>query len=297
LQLFLWGLVKKVVIADRLALIVDAAYSQTSFASPADLLVATYLFAFQLYCDFSGYSDMAIGAAKVLGFDLMENFRRPYLSATVSEFWSTRWHVSLATWFRDYVYIPLGGSRVSSARWAFNVMAVFLLSGFWHGAAWTFIVWGGLNGVYVVISTLLRRTRRPASPSSTWGPALAGPDVSTGPMAAVRALATFHFVLVTWVFFRAASIEEAITVLTRVASSATRLPALVWARLASPEVATAVALVAVLMAIEWIDERRPMWQRLSGTATVVRWSAYYALAIALLVLGVWNAQQFVYMQF
>src|SRR5439155_3505726 len=123
---------------------------------PADLLLASYFFAFQRYCDFSGYSDIAIGAAKVLGFDLMENFRRPYLARSVPEFWARRWHLSLAWWFRDYVYIPLGGNRVSRVRQSFNVMAVFLLSGFWHGASWTFVVWGGLNGLYQVASVAMR---------------------------------------------------------------------------------------------------------------------------------------------
>ncbi|MFW6206354.1 MAG: MBOAT family O-acyltransferase, partial [Gemmatimonadota bacterium] len=159
LQVLLWGLVKKVVIADHLAVFVDATYGQAAFASPADLVIATYFFAFQLYCDFSGYSEMAIGAAKILGIDLMENFRRPYLSTSTPEFWSDRWHLSLATWFRDYMYIPMGGSRVPTLRKYGNVMAVFLVSGLWHGAAWTFVVWGGLNGLYHVLSVMTRKLR------------------------------------------------------------------------------------------------------------------------------------------
>ena len=134
LQLMLWGLFKKVVIADRLAAFVDTAYALPAFTAPADLVLATYFFAFQLYCDFSGYSDMAIGAAKVLGIDLAQNFRRPYFSTSVPEFWAQRWHLSLASWFRDYMYIPLGGSRVSRFRHYANVLAVFLVSGLWHGA-------------------------------------------------------------------------------------------------------------------------------------------------------------------
>ena len=150
LQLMLWGLFKKVVIADRLAAFVDTAYALPAFTAPADLVLATYFFAFQLYCDFSGYSDMAIGAAKVLGIDLAQNFRRPYFSTSVPEFWAQRWHLSLASWFRDYMYIPLGGSRVPRLRHYVNVLAVFLVSGPWHGANWTFVVWGGLNGLYQV---------------------------------------------------------------------------------------------------------------------------------------------------
>jgi D-alanyl-lipoteichoic acid acyltransferase DltB (MBOAT superfamily) len=285
LQRFLWGLFKKVVIADRLALLVDGAYSQPSLASPADLLMATYFFAFQLYCDFSGYSDMAIGAAKILGFDLMENFRRPYLSATVGEFWSGRWHVSLTTWFRDYVYIPLGGNRVSRPRWALNVMIVFLLSGVWHGAAWTFVIWGGLNGVLVLMSAAVssRRSRAGSTPGRWW--------------LAVRAVVTFHLILVTWVFFRAATLGDAVTILERVAASAVRLPTLVMARLSAPDVVIALVLIVLLTTVEWLDERRSMWQRLAARPTPVRWAAYYALAVGLIVLGVWNVQRFVYMQF
>ena len=285
LQRFLWGLFKKVVIADRLALLVDAAYGQASLASPADLLMATYFFAFQLYCDFSGYSDMAIGAAKILGFDLMENFRRPYLSATVGEFWSGRWHVSLTTWFRDYVYIPLGGNRVSRPRWALNVMIVFLLSGVWHGAAWTFVIWGGLNGLFVLASSVLSLRRSGAHPQP--GPA----------RRALHAFVTFHLILVTWVFFRAATLADAMTIFERVAASAARLPTLVLARLSAPDVLIALALIVLLMVVEWLDEARSMWERLAARPTPVRWAAYYALAVGLIVLGVWNVQRFVYMQF
>jgi D-alanyl-lipoteichoic acid acyltransferase DltB (MBOAT superfamily) len=285
LQRFLWGLFKKVVIADRLALLVDAAYGQASLASPADLLMATYFFAFQLYCDFSGYSDMAIGAAKILGFDLMENFRRPYLSATTGEFWSRRWHVSLTTWFRDYVYIPLGGNRVSRLRWGLNVMIVFLLSGVWHGAAWTFVIWGGLNGLFVLVSSVLT-SRRSAARGQPGRARLA-----------LRRFATFHLILVTWVFFRAATLADAMTIFERVAASAARLPALVLPRLSAPDVLVALALIVLLMAVEWLDETRSMWERLAARPPFVRWAAYYALAAGLIVLGVWNVQRFVYMQF
>ncbi|HEY7171178.1 MAG TPA: MBOAT family O-acyltransferase [Vicinamibacterales bacterium] len=282
LQLFLWGLFKKVVIADRLASIVAAAYGRPAFASPADLLIATYFFAFQIYCDFSGYSDMAIGASRILGLDLMENFRRPYLATTTAEFWARRWHLSLTTWFRDYVYIPLGGSRVARPRWAFNLLIVFVLSGLWHGAAWTFVVWGALNGIYVLVSNI--RTRRAP---------LTGGSVRT----VVRAVVTFHLILVTWVFFRAASLDDALTIFSRIAASAGRLPSLVAVRLTAPDVAAALLLVVLLVAIELLDETRSMWERLAARPTPVRWAAYYALALALVVFGVWNLQQFVYMQF
>ncbi|MGE4055637.1 MAG: MBOAT family protein, partial [Vicinamibacterales bacterium] len=288
LQLMLWGLFKKVVIADRLAIFVDAAYARPGFAPPADLLLATYFFAFQLYCDFSGYSDIAIGVSRVLGIDLMDNFRRPYLSSSVSEFWARRWHLSLTAWFRDYVYFPLGGSRRSAVRTVVNVMIVFLLSGLWHGAAWTFVVWGALNGVFTVATTSASRIGR------RWPASLR----LRGPVRTLTAsLVTFHLILITWVFFRAATLADAVTVFTRIAASATALPSLLAVRLATGEVMTAVVLIAVLLGIEILDERRDIWQRLERKPVGLRWAAYYALLGALVVLGTWNFEQFVYMQF
>jgi len=144
LQQMLWGFFKKVVIADRLAVYVNEIYASPGDENGLALLLATYFFAFQIYCDFSGYSDIAIGAARVMGYDLMENFRTPYLSKSIREFWS-RWHISLSTWFRDYLYIPLGGNRVPQVRWFLNLFIVFVVSGFWHGANWTFLIWGALQ--------------------------------------------------------------------------------------------------------------------------------------------------------
>jgi alginate O-acetyltransferase complex protein AlgI len=286
LQLVLWGLFKKVVIADRLALFVDAAYSQPAFAPPADLVIATYFFAFQLYCDFSGYSDMAIGTARVLGIDLMENFRRPYIATSVAEFWSRRWHVSLAIWFRDYVYIPLGGSRVSRARHALNVMAVFLLSGAWHGSNWTFLAWGGMNGLYVVGSMALRRRTPVGEPQGLafWRRLLA-------------AIGTFHLVLVTWVLFRAASLGDAATIFERTVRAVPDLLTLLRVRLLDPDVLLSLALIAVLVGVEAADEAAPVAERLSRRPVALRWAVYYGVIVALLVLGTWNLRQFVYMQF
>jgi len=281
LQLVLWGLFKKVVIADRLAPFVERAYGQPSLAPAADLVLATYFFAFQLYCDFSGYSDIAIGSAKVLGFDLMENFRRPYFSTSMREFWSQRWHLSLASWFRDYRYVPLGGSRVPRARHVLNVMAVFMASGIWHGANWTFVVWGGLNGLFTVMST-----------------ALTGTNMPRGFIARVLgAVVTFHLVLITWVFFRADTLADAITILTRVAGSAATVVPLTVVRLQTGDVMLSVLLIAVLLGIEGFDEVRPVWSRLTAWPLPLRWAAYYALILSLIVLGTWNLEQFVYLRF
>ena len=288
LQLMLWGLFKKVVIADRLAVFVDTAYGLPAFTAPADLVLATYFFAFQLYCDFSGYSDMAIGAAKVLGVDLMENFRRPYFSTSVPEFWSKRWHLSLAAWFRDYLYIPLGGSRRTRLRRYANVLAVFLASGLWHGANWTFVVWGGINGVYQVVSLMTRGVRQQVA------------GVVRLPVAAaaiLRGLVTFHLILVTWVFFRAASLSDAITILSRTAASVGSLPGLLQVRVLSGEILLSLALIAILLVVEALDERRSVWVRLADRPLYVRWAVYYVALACLIVLGTWSLQRFVYMQF
>jgi alginate O-acetyltransferase complex protein AlgI len=289
LQLILWGLFKKVVIADRLAVYVDTAYQNPAFASPVDLVIATYFFAFQIYCDFSGYSDIAIGAARVLGFDLMENFRRPYLATSVPEFWGmNRWHISLTRWFRDYMYIPLGGSRVSKPRVYFNQMAVFLVSGLWHGANWTFVIWGGLNGLYQILTLMTTGIREKAA-GIVRIPSAAGTFLS--------ALLTFHLILISWVFFRAASISDALTVVSRVSASLPQLPALFASRAYSDDIILSVILIAVLLVIEAIDEKRQLWVSLRGQPVYVRWIAYYALIFSLIVLGQWGLRQFVYLQF
>jgi D-alanyl-lipoteichoic acid acyltransferase DltB (MBOAT superfamily) len=224
LKLMLWGFFKKLVIADRLALYVNEVYSAPEMHSGEAALVATYFFAFQIYCDFSGYSDIAIGAAQIMGYDLMENFRRPYHAKSINEFWH-RWHISLSSWFRDYLYIPLGGNRVSEGRWYFNLFTVFVISGLWHGAAWTFVVWGALHGGYLILGVVTQDFRdafwkrlesvaeRQLEKYKAAGVA-ALPSLST-----VRkytsVLVTFHLVLLGWVFFRANTIGEAFLVLRK----------------------------------------------------------------------------------
>ncbi|OFY92284.1 MAG: alginate O-acetyltransferase, partial [Bacteroidetes bacterium RIFOXYB2_FULL_35_7] len=149
LKLMLWGFFKKMVIADRLSLYVNQVYNNPDQYSGFPVLLATYLFAFQIFCDFSGYSDIAIGSAKIMGFKLMDNFNTPYFAKTIKEFWK-RWHISLSTWFRDYLYISLGGNRVIKWKMQFNLFIVFMISGLWHGANWTFVLWGSLHGFYII---------------------------------------------------------------------------------------------------------------------------------------------------
>jgi len=153
-----WGFFKKLVVADRLALYVNDVYASPPAFNGLQLTIATVFFAYQIYCDFSGYSDIAIGSARVLGFRLMENFNTPYYSSSISEFWR-RWHISLSTWFRDYVYLPLGGSRVSAPRRYFNLLTTFTVSGLWHGASWTYVFWGLINGLYLVFGLATKEFR------------------------------------------------------------------------------------------------------------------------------------------
>ena len=295
LQLLLWGLVKKVLIADNLAPFVDKTFNIAAYASPIDLLVSVYFFAFQIYCDFSGYTDMAIGISMLFGLPLMENFRRPYLARSPSEFWGDRWHISLGRWFRDYLYLPLGGSRAGPVRHYLNLMLVFLASGLWHaglgyGVGWTFLVWGALNGAYLWGGVASRplwhglaRTLPRAAGSLWW--------------AALRVLLTFHLVLVSWVFFRAKTIEEAWLVLKRIATQLPELPGLAMAYPFGADHKLGAALIGVLLVVELVDERRSLFERLRAAPTALRWGVCYLAIAALLLGGRWQSREFIYMQF
>jgi alginate O-acetyltransferase complex protein AlgI len=288
LQLMVWGLFKKVVIADRLAAFVDAGFANASFQSPVNILIAVYFYAFQIYCDFSGYSDIAIGAALLLGFRLGENFRRPYLAQSVPEFWNSRWHITLMRWFRDYLYIPMGGNRVTVWRRYLNVMLVFLASGLWHGANWTFVMWGGLNGVYQITHAAL------ASPRRWLGEHVHLPKVITTTLAF---LLTFHLITLAWIFFRASTISSAFTIISRLWGAVPQLPTLISAYHPTSEFYLSIGLIVFLMVIEIFDELKPMSARLLGLARPLRWTFYYVVIFLVLVLGVWNTKGFVYMQF
>jgi len=300
IHLALWGLFKKVVIADRLALFVDKGFAAPAFATPAELVVAVYFFAFQIYCDFSGYTDIAIGAFKFFGFNLAPNFQRPYLSRSVPEFWGRRWHISLGSWFRDYLFIPLGGSRVPLWRTLINLMVVFTVSGLWHaglvGSAVSlpFVVWGALNGLYQVVSVGTRGLREGVARRLPWLRRLS----AIQGIGVVQGLVTFHLITLGWIFFRAASIRDAWAVMLRIGLNAARLPMLFsFYRYRDFEFITSIALILVLLLLETIDERKPMWQRLQSAPPYIRWGYGYLLAVVLIVLGKWGAATFIYMQF
>ncbi len=300
LKIMLWGLFKKVVIADRLAFYVDAIYNQPGEYQGLSVLVATYFFAFQIYCDFSGYSDMAIGAAKVMGFDLMENFRRPYFSKSIAEFWR-RWHISLSTWFRDYVYIPLGGNRVVKWRWYYNLMVVFVVSGLWHGANWTFVVWGGLHGFYLVFSImtadvrarLLGRLRLESMPALR----AAGVRMSPSMVKWMQVFVTFHLVLLAWIFFRANNISEAFLLLGQIFSWNEASTVLTIPGFGVREMVTSFLVIGVLLVVHLVERRQNFREYLAQRSVWVRTSVYAGCVVAIAVLGKFDAKQFIYFQF
>jgi alginate O-acetyltransferase complex protein AlgI len=295
LQMIVWGLFKKVVIAENLAPLVDRNFKIAAFAAPMELLISVYFFAFQIYCDFSGYTDIAIGVSAMFGIQLMENFRRPYLARSTAEFWSERWHISLAHWFRDYLYIPLGGSHVGALRRYLNIMVVFMVSGLWHaglgyGVGWTFLIWGALNGFYNWVGLATRALWRRLGALMPWLAA------STA-LWVMRVLITFHLVAIAWVFFRAKSISDALAILRKIATRLPDLPGLIPHYPFTGEHYLGFGLILFLLAVEIVDEKRPVLERLQASPVWLRWGVNYAAIFGLLVLGRWDTKQFIYMQF
>jgi alginate O-acetyltransferase complex protein AlgI len=296
LKLMAWGLFKKVVIADRLAMMVNPVYNDPTHFEGFSLLLATVFFTFQIYCDFSGYSDMAIGSAQIMGFRLMENFRRPYFSKSIGEFWR-RWHISLSSWFRDYLYIPLGGSRVVKWRAYYNLIIVFLVSGLWHGANWTFIIWGALHGFYSIFGMISKPARERLA-------------AATG----LTSLPTFHkflnvgltFCLVAfaWIFFRANSLQDALYISTHLFDGLSELDGAKLSQVLKrfslhyrPELVLAVLCIVLLELAHLLQRRRDLWERLSEKPLLVRWAVYASFTLFILYFGIFNNTQFIYFQF
>ncbi len=278
----LWGLFKKVVIADNCAALANQVYGAPAEASSAALLAGTFLFTIQIYCDFSGYSDIAVGTARLFGFSLMQNFATPYFSRDIAEFWR-RWHISLSTWFRDYVYLPLGGSRCSRGQMIRNTLAVFLISGLWHGANWTFVVWGLLNALYFLPLQLSGANRRLTSRT-------AAAKLLPAPREVLQIAATFLLTMVAWIFFRAASLSDAVTILRRLFTlqdgSGLDVRGEIW------------LLVTGFLLVEWIQRGRRHALELSDSPLPrqVRWLFYYGVLYLILKFG-GEQQDFIYFQF
>ena len=285
LKMMLWGLFMKLVIADRLAIYVNAVYNNADHHTGQTLALATVFFAFQIYCDFAGYSNIAIGAAKVMGFKLMTNFNRPYFSRSISEFWK-RWHISLSTWFRDYLYISLGGNRVTFHRWYFNLLIVFVISGLWHGANRTFIIWGAINGLYLVFAIVTEKLRKRIGNLLLLNKE---PRINNF----LQIVITFLLACFAWVFFRAGSGEEAIMIIKKILLMKGPIFIGTPSVLIYSFFAITFLLVVELKA-EYFNESI---QLLHSRNALIRKLSYSFLIIIILMIGVFDGGQFIYFQF
>ena len=285
LQQMLWGLFKKIVIADNCALYANDIFLNYEEYNGSTIFVGSIFFAFQIYCDFSGYSDIAIGTSRLFGFSLMKNFAFPYFSRDIAEFWR-RWHISLSTWFRDYLYIPLGGSKGSKWFQIKNVFIIFIVSGFWHGANWTFIFWGLLNAIYFLPLLLLNKNRVNTN------------NVAQGKLfpslkEIVNISITFFITVLAWVFFRAETISKAFFYLERMFSKSL---------LTIPQKRPSYLFIIILLFIltEWIHREKKYGLELNKKKTprFIRWIIYYVLIIVIYLFGVFQSDlEFIYFQF
>jgi D-alanyl-lipoteichoic acid acyltransferase DltB (MBOAT superfamily) len=294
LKLMAWGLFKKTVVADRLAHFVDYVYGAPSQFNGPVLAVATVFFAFQIYYDFSGYTDIAIGAARVMGFELMRNFDCPYHAKSITEFWR-RWHISLSSWFRDYLYIPLGGNRVSKIRWYINIIIVFVVSGLWHGANWTYIIWGALHSFFLLFGAVTQQVRAQLVKAVRL---VRYPRVHS----LTKVLATFLLVCFAWIFFRANSFHHAIQVCSGLASG--------WGDLLHPgrlmrdrngaflgfQIAALIGLVVIELG-QLFQKRNNVLARIASQPWWFRWPLYYGIVSAIFFFHVRDGDRFIYFQF
>jgi len=274
LKMMLLGFFMKVVIADRLALYVDSVYNHVSMHTGWSFIVATFFFALQIYGDFAGYSLIAIGTAKLFGFNLMQNFNRPYFSGSFRTFWS-RWHISLSTWFKDYLYIPLGGNRGSRARTNFNLFITFLVSGLWHGANWTFVVWGALHGAYQIAERTIG-------------------DVVKIKLPKVASIAlVFALTCLAWVFFRAATVQDAFHVISTMFTNPGDS-----VHVGDKGIfAFSVMGILILFAMEYTMEYHPDFSLLNHRRAPVRFATIVFMLVYIISLGIFDGSQFIYFQF
>ena len=290
LKLMLWGFFKKLVIADRLAIGVDEVYNHLDSYTGIALIIATIFFAIQIYCDFSGYSDIALGAAKVMGFTLMVNFNRPYASRSISEFW-TRWHISLSSWFKDYLYIPLGGNRVKVSRLYFNLFIVFMISGLWHGASWTFIIWGALHGIYLITALVTKNIGLRIS--DFFKKLKLSFLVNAFNIGFVFALITF-----AWLFFRAKTTHDAFYVVKHLLDiHSINMAKDIYLNNGQDFFVTSIFVIFFMEVVQYINSnyRNLLFKHPSA---IVRWGFCISLIIMICVFGVYhNDSEFIYFQF
>ncbi|WP_324559142.1 MBOAT family O-acyltransferase [Agriterribacter sp.] len=289
LRQILWGLFKKIVIADTCAVYVNLIFNNSESYSGSTLILGAVLFAFQIYGDFSGYTDIALGTARLLGFELLKNFSYPYFSRDIAEFWR-RWHISLSTWFRDYLYIPLGGSRGGMYKKIRNTLIIFLVSGFWHGANWTFIVWGLLNAIYIMPSIILKTNRNHLD-------IVASGKLFPSIKEAVQLFVTFALTTFAWIFFRANDLHHALSYISGIFSyDLFSIPFLTHPELFKSIIC--IMLIVVFLVIEWIGRSNKYAIEKIGQRQhrLVRWAFYYAVAFSIL-LSYGKNQEFIYFQF
>lgn len=275
LKWLLWGFFLKTVVADRLGIYVDLIFNHYTINSGASCLLASFLYAFQIYADFSGYSLMAIGVGALMGFKMVNNFQRPYLSVSVTDFWH-RWHISLSTWLKDYIYIPLGGNRCSKARNYFNIFITFLVSGIWHGANWTFILWGSLHGFYQIIEKFLGLQKYER----------------INVIRFLRIMVTFILVTFAWIFFRMPSISDAILVINKIF---TDFPSHVFIDSGVDVIITFIPLLIFIA--KDLTEEFTAFSLFNNRNVVVRWASYLVVLFSILLFGVLDASSFIYASF
>jgi len=282
LRQMLWGFFKKIVVADNMARSVEYVFSNHETLDGLTLFLGVFFFAIQIYCDFSGYSDIAIGTARLFGFNLMRNFAYPYFSRDIAEFWR-RWHISLSSWFRDYVYIPMGGSFVGKGRRIFNIVVTFTVSGFWHGANFTFIMWGLINGLYYIPLMLINKQKK-----NTDIVAQGKLMPNLGEMGAM--FITFMMALLAWVFFRAANVGDAFVYIGRIFSSP--YMALDYSRFVEP-----VLIAMIPLVVEWFAREKQHGMQIENFQLPLRWTLYACAIAGIAVLGSFGSQEFIYFQF
>lgn len=276
LRLMLWGLFKKMVVADNIAHLINPVFSDLDHASGLSLLLGVYLFAFQIYCDFSGYTDIAIGAAQVMGIRLTQNFNFPYLATSISDFWS-RWHISLSSWFRDYLYIPLGGNRKGQAKTYSNLMVVFLLSGLWHGADWKFVLWGGIHGVYIILENIF------------------GEKFNRVPKI-FKIFLTFNLVSFAWIFFRANTISDAFKIIKIIGYGLFDFSKQSL-KFDINQLTFIVALIAILEVIQRMEKYSDFRKLFSNKPVFIQWLLCYLLIFSIIFLAEFSENKFIYFQF
>lgn len=291
-KLMAWGYFKKIALADTLAIYVDRVYGNIREYQGFVLVAVSVMFAIQIYCDFSGYSDIAIGVAKLFGIDLMKNFKSPYLSKSIKEFWG-RWHISLSTWFRDYVYIPLGGNRRGEKRRIWNLIITFLVSGLWHGANWTYIVWGGIHGIGQILENLFKGFQNKHF-KTTKGNVLRDWCLVG---------AVFVFCTFSWIFFRAATLQDAIYVLENMFHGIMSpvsyiMDGLYAMELTRLDILNIITMLSILFVYDYFDDRTDMIQMIGTFKPGVRWTIYVLCVLLIVMLTpIQSGGEFIYFQF